>query len=604
MPVQPPKRGNSAMLDPRSFGRAQPGTRAVEMARRLANRVVVALVVTIGGVGVLFMRPGSLAEASLASGSPALAEASIAPAPTSSPSLLAETPVPTPTSLPSPLPSATAVPSSALQPRVLAEINAAPSVGTTYPADSVTEPAVAVSPFDPNLVAVVYQRLTSSSYCGLDTGIRISHDGGRTWQNATGRPWNRTERGPNYHGVIAWGPGPVAGSSRLWWADTTVPHCDYGAHSVSVSYSDNFGKTWSPLYVERRTPPWIGGYPDITVDCNRSSPNFGVVYVVYNWLADVHAGPGLAVLASADGGRSWQTTQVPRVGLSGYPAAWRIDYRVRTAPDGSAYVAFYEADMHVWNTHTPFASGGLLNVGRVGFAVAHLHYNRSTRRLGADPAVWSITLAHNVYTVNGAPASGTVDLLSPDPRWQMGFDVDQSTGRVLLAVSDYSAAVAAGRPHGVVKVGYCDDGAHWQWLTLAALPTDLGLPQSSFKPTLAAHNGVVFVGFHGLTDIAPGASQRATVGTYYAVSYDGGVGFTAPSPVTAVRWYIKGLAADVNGVGLRERADFGPDGIVRFAYGDGRLAATYPGRSAVFVALVDPGLGPTGRPPKVPSRAF
>jgi hypothetical protein len=50
------------------------------------------------------------------------------------------------------------------------------------------------------------------------------------------------------------------------------------------------------------------------------------------------------------------------------------------------------------------------------------------------------------------------------------------------------------------------------------------------------------------------------------------------------------LAGNSNGVGLRERADFGPDGIVRFAYGDGRLAATYAGRSAVFVALIDPGI--------------
>jgi hypothetical protein len=38
------------------------------------------------------------------------------------------------------------------------------------------------------------------------------------------------------------------------------------------------------------------------------------------------------------------------------------------------------------------------------------------------------------------------------------------------------------------------------------------------------------------------------------------------------------------------RADFGPNGIVRFAYGDGRLAATHTGRSAVFVALLDPGI--------------
>jgi hypothetical protein len=343
------------------------------------------------------------------------------------------------------------------------------------------------------------------------------------------------------------------------------------------------------MYVERRTPPWIGGFPDITVDTNPASPNFGVAYVVYNWLADAKAGPGLAVLASADGGKSWQMTQVPAVGKRGYPAAWRIGYRVRTAPDGSAYVAFSEADMRRWNSHDPFASGGLYNVGRVGVAVAHFRYDRAARSLAADPAVWAISLTRNAYTVIGTPAPGTTNVLSPDPKWQIGFDIDPSNGRVLLAVSDYAAVVAAAHPHGVVKVGRSDDGVVWQWRTLAALPVVEGLPQSAFKPTLAVRNGVVFVGFHGLTDIDRGARLRATVGTYYSVSYDGGAEFTAGARITAARWYPGSLAADSNGPGLRERADFGADGIVRFAYGDGRLAATYPGRSAVFVALVDPG---------------
>jgi len=561
------------------------------MSSRLAKRVVVVLVVAIGAASVLFLRPGSLAEASPSDGSQLVAAATARPDPTALAPIPTPTLEPLPTLLPSASPAATApaTPAPNPIPRLLADVNAVSTAGTVFPSDSVTEPTVAVSPFDPNLVALVYQRLTASSYCGLDTGIRISHDGGRTWLNAPGRPWKGAGRGPNYHGVIAWGPGPVAGSSRLWWADTTVPRCDYGAHSVSVSYSDNFGKTWAPLYVERRTPPWIGGYPDITVDCNPASPNFGVVYVAYNWLADAAAGPGLAVLASADKGRSWQIVQVPRVGLSGYHAAWRIDYRVRTAPDGSAYVAFWEADMHSWNHNDPFASGGLDNVGRVGFAVTHVHYNRTARKLAADPAVWSLTLAHNVYTVNQTPASGTVNLLSPDPRWQMGFDIDQSTGRLLLAVSDYAATVAAGHAHGVIRVGRSDDGSNWQWLTISALPTDVGLPQSGFKPTLAVRNGVVFVGFHGLTDIEKGASLRATVGTYYAVSYNGGAAFTAPTQITKARWYPSVLAANPNGPGLRERADFGPDGIVRYAYSDGRLGSTYPGRSAVYVALVDPG---------------
>ena len=421
---------------------------------------------------------------------------------------------------------------------MLADVNAVPSVGTTFPSDSVTEPTVAVSPFDPNLVALVYQRLTASSTCGLDTGIRISHDGGRTWQNAPGRPWKGTGRGPNYHGVIAWGPGPVAGSSRLWWADTTVPGCNYGAHSVSVSYSDDFGKTWAPMYVERRTPPWIGGYPDITVDTNVASPNFGVVYVAYNWLADAEAGPGLAVLASANGGRSWQIAQVARVGLSGYPAAWRIDYRVRTAPDGSAYVAFYEEDMRQWNDHEPFASGGLDNVGRVGFAVAHLHYDRVAHSLTSDPAVWTITLAHNVYTVDASPASGTLNALRPDPKWQMGFDVDQSSGRRVpcgLRLRCHRCRRSCPRRHRrrLQRQRRRLALAHPFGLATQRRAAAIGLQADAGGPRRSRLRGLPRVHRHGQGN----QGLRATVGTYYAVSYDAGAEFTAPGPVTKARWY-------------------------------------------------------------------
>ena len=573
------------------------------MSRGLAKRVVELAVVLGAAAGAFVLPAGSLTEATgsgaVVSSEPVAVAAgpspsammatpppSIAPAPTPAPTPAA-TSTPSPTTTPTP--TTTPAPPPIPNPRVLADVNAARSVGGKFPSDSVTEPTVAMSPFDPSLAAVVYQRLTGNSSCGLDTGISISRDGGRTWKPVSGRPWRGTHRGPNYHGVIAWGPGPTPGSSRLWWADTTVPSCDYSAHSVSVSYSDNLGRTWAPLYVERRTPPWIGGFPDITVDDNPASPNFGVVYVAYNWLADPQTGPGLAVLASADGGHSWQMAQVGAVGLSGYPDAWRIGYRIRTAPDGSAFVACYEAAMRHWNQYDPFASGGLDNVGRVGFAVARLRYDRAAHRLSAGAAVWALTLAHNSYTVIGSAAPGTTNVLSPDPRWQIGLDVDQASGRLFMAVSDYAAPVAPGRAHGVVRVGFTDDGSNWQWRALGSLPHIQGLPQSAFKPTLAVSNGVVFVGFHGLEDVDKGASLRATVGTYYSLSYDAGDDFTAPAAITAARWFPTDLAADANGAGLRERADFGPDGIVRYAYGDGRLAAEYPGRSAVFVALVDPG---------------
>jgi hypothetical protein len=180
--------------------------------------------------------------------------------------------------------------------------------GLAFPLDNAFEPTVATHPTDPRRLAVVYQRFARGGACGMDTTLRISHDGGATWKTARGRPFARSGRGPNFHAVIAWGPGPRRGSARLYWVDTTVPGCNYSAHSVSVAYSDDEGATWSRLYVERRTPAWVGGFPEITVDRDPASPNYGAVYVVYNWLASRSRGPGMRVIASGDHGRTWHAT--------------------------------------------------------------------------------------------------------------------------------------------------------------------------------------------------------------------------------------------------------------------------------------------------------
>ena len=78
----------------------------------------------------------------------------------------------------------------------------------------------------------------------------------------------------------------------------TTPGCGTGGFSLTTSYSDDEGRTWSPLRVERSTPPWVGGFPDIAVDRDPQSPNFGAVYVAYNWLGRSH-GPGFRLLASS-----------------------------------------------------------------------------------------------------------------------------------------------------------------------------------------------------------------------------------------------------------------------------------------------------------------
>lgn len=474
---------------------------------------------------------------------------------------------------------------------------------SAFPANDALEPTVATHPTDPRRIAAVYLRRTRSSTCGIDTPVRISHDGGLTWKTAKGRPWAGSGRGPNIHAVIAWGPGPKPGSARLYWADMTAPGCNYAKLAPSVAYSDDEGATWSKLYVERRTTTWIGGFPDITADRDPASPNNGAVYVAFNWPKSRTAGPGMRLIASADFGRTWRATvEIPPAPRTiGCAASWRIAYRVRTAPDGSVYVSGYQADLRHWDPERIFSKGGSGNICRFGFTVTRVLFDRARKTLTLGPTVVATRLGRSAQTVSGAPAVGTSGPIV-DPQWCQGLDVDRATGDVYLAVADFVASPGVGRPHGVVRVGRSSDGGRtWTWRTLApvTLPGTVaagGGLGSSYKPSLAVRDGVVFVGFHVITDRVAGhaASHHPVVGTYYAVSLDGGRTFAKPAPITSARWPAAALERGVNGPGLRERADFTADGHVFYVYGDGRRAALAPagtyGRGAIFGALIDPGV--------------
>ena len=69
----------------------------------------------------------------------------------------------------------------------------------TTPRNRSREPIVAAHPFDASRLAVVFPQGGEKSR----PVIRISHDGGKTWRTAAGRP-----RGGGSHPMVAWGPGP------------------------------------------------------------------------------------------------------------------------------------------------------------------------------------------------------------------------------------------------------------------------------------------------------------------------------------------------------------------------------------------------------------
>ncbi|MGH2465039.1 MAG: hypothetical protein ACRDGI_06225, partial [Candidatus Limnocylindrales bacterium] len=304
----------------------------------------------------------------------------------------------------------------------------------------------------------------------------------------------------------------------------------------------------------------------MTVDRDPASPNYGAVYLAYNWLASARTGPGLRIIASGDFGATWQRLEVPKAPApAGYPAAWRIDYRVRTGPDGSLYVAAYQADLRRWDSRNIFAQGGSANVDRLGFTVTRIQLDRGRGTFQSGPTVVATTLARNAYTIGGASVPGTDGSLIIHPSWQIGLDVDRVTGAVYLAIGDWLAAAPGRTPIGVIRVGRSDDGGRtWSWTTLAALAPIAGRAQSAWKPSIVARDGLLVDMFHGIGRTAGG---RVTVGQYFAISRDGGQAFEATRQLDATRWDANALAGTPNAAGLRERADWTADGRVVWVWG-------------------------------------
>ena len=449
------------------------------------------------------------------------------------------------------------------------------------------EPVVATHPSDPDRVAVVFQHRGPGAACRLNPTIRISHDGGRTWRSTRRTPATGSRRGMSLHAAIAWGPGP-SGGSRLYWTNMTTPGCGDPRFFLTTSYSDDEGATWSKLHVERRTRPWVGGFPEIAVDRDPASPGYGTVYVGYNWLPRGARGPGFRLLASADHGRSWTATNIaPARSPSGFRDWWRIGYRLRPAPDGSVYASWYQVDLRQWDRAQILAKGGPGNVGRLGVAVARVTFDRKARTFDVGPSRIATTVRETTFTTAGSSAPGTGGNVRPDPMWLHGFDIDRATGRLHLAVAGYGAPTERA-PRGTIRVGHSDDGgATWSFSRLPSLPEVGGHRQSSYKPNLVAGPGYVLVTFHALDDVRSGA----TVGAAYAVSSDGGASWRTPASVSKARWRASNIGGVINGIGLRERAERLADGDVFWAYGDARHASgSAAGRIAILgtrISLVD-----------------
>jgi hypothetical protein len=497
---------------------------------------------------------------------PAVESPSPAPLPSPSPAPRPASPTPVNTDAP-----------AAIRLRVGAEHLVAPrprSVG-----ERSWEPVVATHPTDPLRVAVVYMRKGGrGATCSTNPVVRISRDAGTTWRTTASSPGSATSRGMGLHAAIAWGTGP-RGKDRLYWVNMTAPGCGSGRFSLTTSYSDDEGATWSRLRVERGTPPWVGGFPDIAVDRDPRSPNRGTVYVAYNWRGGTVHGPGFRLLASSDFGRTWRRVEIGPARLA--PGArdwWRIAYRVRPAPDGSVYASWYQVDMRRRDPSNIFAKGGPGNVQRLAVVIAKVRFDRLGGTFRVERPRLAARIRETAWTTAGLSAPGTAGRIRPDPIWQYGFDVDPS-GRLFVAVAGYGVA-RSDAPRGSIMVRRSDDdGRTWSSSILPAAPRNGRWRQSSLRPNLVAGSDAVVVTFRTLDDGRAGA----TIGTAATTSTDGGRTWRQPIAASPVRWVAANVGDATNGMGLRERAERTADGNVIWAFGDGRLARRPEvGRTAVF----------------------
>ena len=435
------------------------------------------------------------------------------------------------------------------------------------------EPIVAAHPFDPSRLAVVYPKGGEHS----SPVIRISHDGGKTWRTAAGRP-----RGGGSHPMVAWGPGPRPGKARLYYTAMGGPY----PYHFEVSYSDDEGRTWRLGFIADNTRGWGIGMEDMVVDTDPASPNYGTLYLAYNWPKDPSRGDGLHVVASGDYGRTFAETEVPKLAAPrGYPDAWRIGYKLATAPDGSAYVAGYQLDMKVWRSSSPFWKGSYSNIGRIAFGVARLSFDRRARRLTRGPNVLATTLPETAWNLGWTSALKGVNVGLAEPPWATGLVADAG-GRVYYALAG----------DGRIRILTSDDrGRTWRRSYVPQASPASGRRQRSMRPDLVVGEGFLAVLFH--TVDASGSDR--TAGNAAAVSFDRGATWVGPRPVNGHRWRIRPIIATYNGPGLRDRAVLLADGrTIYFAYGDGRDR-----RSAAFGARirVAPEPEPTPTPPPEPT---
>lgn len=286
------------------------------------------------------------------------------------------------------------------------------SPDTPFPQNKQNEPAVAIDPNNPSLLAAgandeLDLAPCSGSSCpftqgvGL-SGIYFSTDGGASWTQPTYQGWSA--RGgtpgvgpigtlPNYYEAglvsdgdptLAFGPKPGANGTFSWSNGTRLYYGNLtsnfgstrkgsafkGFEAIAVSHTDSLSSAiagdnsaWSaPVIVSKQNAALFSDKDALWVDNNAHSPYFGHVYMCNvafrgQELSPYSAPEPVIFSRSSDGGQTWTNLQISSA-ANNLIGQGRQGCAVRTDSHGVIYV-FFESATHK-KTNPPVAQSAIL----------------------------------------------------------------------------------------------------------------------------------------------------------------------------------------------------------------------------------------------------
>jgi hypothetical protein len=339
-----------------------------------------------------------------------------------------------------------------------------------FPQNKQNEPAVAIDPSNPNVVAAgVNDEIDEPPCDGSDcpfaqgignSGVYFSFNGGTTWTQPTYQGFSGRSGTlgtgpigtlPHYDelGLVSDGdPGVVFGprpdsngdfswsnGSRLYYSNLTsnfsterTDQTFKGFEAIAVSRVDNVeaaappsndASAWSdPVIVTegRQSQTTFSDKPDINADNAASSPFFGNVYVCYSEFKSqqVNGPEPIGVSRSTDGGVTFSRPQTlspsHNGGNAGQGNNGRQGCSVATDSHGNVYVAWEDTVMHqsVMRLATSSNGGKTFTNGKVVANVTDVGIFDGVRSISFDGIAGARTSSFPSLSIaNGAPAGRT-----------------------------------------------------------------------------------------------------------------------------------------------------------------------------------------------------